>query len=220
MIQHRIAFPSQAKFDRVIPKTKIYSNSDASKVLKELFVADVEQIKWSYKLAPETINLPATRSVSEIQVFRVVLRSDNRVDDVLRAIDKAIPYPILFELYLDEQFCYGATFKRPNEADSSKWVIGDYFFSGWMKEDVAELSLPVSINLNVLYHNLLKDIIPYETREVESLTDFIDRVEQIRKLTREAERVEKRMNKEKQFNRRVELNRELNTLKSDIKALR
>ena len=39
--------------------------------MKDLFVAQVEQIVWQYKLAPETINLPATPGVPEIQVFGI-----------------------------------------------------------------------------------------------------------------------------------------------------
>lgn len=53
-----IAYPKQAAFGRVLPKNKIYEHSGANTRLKELFVEQVEQIVWQYKLAPETINLP------------------------------------------------------------------------------------------------------------------------------------------------------------------
>lgn len=219
MIQRRIAFPLQAKYDKVIPKTKIYRHSEATKSIKELFVSEVEQIKWSYKLAPETINLPASESVPEIQIFTVMLRSGDRTDDVLRAIDKAIPFPILFELYLNDQLCYGATYKRPNEADKSKWVIGDYFFSEWTKDTTESSALPVVLNLTALYHQLIKEIAPFIARQDETIPDFIGRIEVITKLSRDAKRLEKRINKEKQFNRRVELNHELNNIKDEIKEL-
>ena len=53
------AYPKQAEFGRVLPKNKIYEHSGANTRLKDLFVEQVEQIVWRYKLAPETINLAA-----------------------------------------------------------------------------------------------------------------------------------------------------------------
>jgi hypothetical protein len=59
----------QAAFGRTLPKNKIYAHSHANTRLKNLFVQQVEQIVWQFKLAPETINLPARPGVPEIQVF-------------------------------------------------------------------------------------------------------------------------------------------------------
>ena len=50
-----IAYPKQAAFGRVLPKNKIYEHSGANTRLKDLFVKQVEQIVWQYKLAPETL---------------------------------------------------------------------------------------------------------------------------------------------------------------------
>ena len=46
------AYPKQAEFGRVLPKNKIYEHSGANTRLKDLFVEQVEQIVWRYKLAP------------------------------------------------------------------------------------------------------------------------------------------------------------------------
>ena len=54
--------------------------------------------------------------------------------EVLRCIDLAIPFPIIFELRFDGKVKPIAAFKRPNEADASKWVISEYFNGGWIKE--------------------------------------------------------------------------------------
>ena len=68
-------YPKTALLKRVVPKTRIYDRVQATTALKDKFVAQVDQITWRAKLAPETINLPATNSVPEIQVFRVTLKS-------------------------------------------------------------------------------------------------------------------------------------------------
>jgi hypothetical protein len=57
-------------------------------------------------------------------------------------------------------------------------------------------------------------------RKGESLDSLVSRVNQLRVKEREAVKLENRIKKEKQFNRRVELNRALNELKAEIKDLK
>ncbi|MCP4183543.1 MAG: DUF4391 domain-containing protein, partial [Hyphomicrobiales bacterium] len=57
-------YPRAAKFGRVLPKKKIYQHARASSKLQQIFVNQLDRIVWRYKLAPETINLDATKSVA------------------------------------------------------------------------------------------------------------------------------------------------------------
>lgn len=68
------AFPQKAAFGRMVSKEAIYRHGTLSTTARDLFVRQVERITWQYKLAPETINIPATFAVPEIQVFRIQLR--------------------------------------------------------------------------------------------------------------------------------------------------
>jgi D-alanyl-D-alanine carboxypeptidase len=60
------AWPAQATVARPVAKTKIYAHAKPAAALRALFVEQVESITWAYKLAPETINLPAKPDVPEI----------------------------------------------------------------------------------------------------------------------------------------------------------
>jgi hypothetical protein len=91
------AYPKQAEFGRVLPKNKIYEHSGANTRLKDLFVEQVERIVWRYKLAPETINLASKPGVPEIQVFAIQLKTPELHHDVLRCIDGAVQFPIIFD---------------------------------------------------------------------------------------------------------------------------
>jgi len=55
-------------------------------------------------------------------------------------------------------------------------------------------------------------------REGESLQDQLERVAEVLRINREAQKLESKINKEKQFNRKVELNRELRRLNEAIDA--
>ena len=125
------AYPKAAEFGRSVPKAKIYGHAGASTRIRQFFVDQVDQIVWRYKLAPETVNLPATKSVTEIQVFEITLRTPELAEDILLAIDRAVAFPIVFELVHAGKRRAVAAYKRPSAADAAKWVVSAYFSKGW-----------------------------------------------------------------------------------------
>lgn len=213
------SFPPQAKVGRVVAKNKIYERGSVGSKLRDKFVAQVEQITWAYKLAPETINLPARGSVVEIQIFDIALKTAELDEEVLRAIDRAIPLPIIFQLHHEQRTRMVATFKRPSEADASKWVIDGYFAGVWLAVDAERQPLPVALDLHSLYEQLLRSVLPQPARLGESLPEQLQRLTQLRSLQGEQCKLEARLRKEIQFNRRVELNAQLRALNTQIEQL-
>ena len=217
-------YPKSAAFGRVLPKNKIYEHAGANTALKNLFGRDVDQIVWRYKLAPETINLSATKSAAEIQVFNISLKTNKLDEAVLRAIDKAIPFPLIFELSHGGKRKAMAAYKRPSEADSTKWVISEYFATDWVADGAARSPLPVALNLGTLYEALLSGLMPQQVKvvtgqDVEDIQSRVDRMEAIRAKTRDVERIKARLASEKQFNKRVAINAELRETKSELELL-
>lgn len=217
--QALINYPKQATFGRVLPKNKIYEHSGANTRLKDLFVEQVEQIVWQYKLAPETINLPAKPGVPEVQVFRVILKTGELSVDVLKCIDGAVQFPIVFELEYEGKIKVIAAHKRPSEADASKWVVSDYFSTVWMPANSPRVEMPVVLDLAGLYEALLQRLIPLAPRDQESFSALVERLESVRAKQREIEKVRARLAKEKQFNRKVEINATLRQLNNELQEL-
>ena len=214
-----ISYPTRAAFGRVLPKNKIYEHSGANARLKDLFVKQVEQIVWQYKLAPETINLPARPGVPEIQIFSIQLKTPELHNDVLRCIDNAVQFPILFELNFDGRIQVVAAYKSPNEADASRWVLSDYFATDWLPMDGERTAMPVALHLGGLYEQLLHRLIPLSARPQETLAELVARVEQAQAKQRELDKTTAQLAKEKQFNRKVEINAELRKLKNEVNRL-
>lgn len=214
-------YPKSAAFGRVVPKSKIYEHAAANTALKELFVREVDQIVWRFKLAPETINLSATGSVPEIQVFTVSLKTGKLDEAILRAIDKAIPFPLMFELTWRGKRKAMAAFKRPSEADSTKWVISEYFATDWVPEDAARTPLPVALNLGALYDRMLTALMPEAPgQDGENILTRVERIEAIRAKAREVERIKVRLAREKQYNKRVAINAELRMANQELAELK
>jgi hypothetical protein len=217
------AYPKQAEFGRVLPKNKIYEHSGANTRLKDLFVEQVEQIVWRYKLAPETINLAAKPGVPEIQVFAIQQKTTELNRDVLRCIDRAIPFPIIFEVTqgqgAEASIQVVASYKRPSEADAASWVCSEYFESGWMSATSERTPLPLALDLGGLYEQLLHRLVPIAPRTQEPLRDLIARTEAVMTKAKEVANAEARLSREKQFNRKVEINSTLRQLKAELEQL-
>jgi hypothetical protein len=202
-------YPKAAHFGRVLPKNKVYEHARASTRLKQLFVDQVDQITWRYKLAPETINLTASTAVPEIQVFGISLRTPDLDEDVLRTIDTSIPFPIIFELAHNGKRKVMAAYKRPSDADASKWVVSNYFGSPWGHEEADRLPLPPALTLKALYDKLLTTLLPPEAGSGETIDLRVARAEAIQSKRRDVARIKARLAREKQFNKRVAINAEL-----------
>lgn len=217
-------FPKSTLLKRVVPKTRIYDRVQASTALRDKFVAQVDQITWRAKLAPETINLPATKSVPEIQVFRVTLKSDTVQDDVLKAIDRAIPFPILFELekasLTEGQIQIVAAHKRPSEADAGKWVLSDYLRSDWLPAGTPRSPLPVALNLDVLYEQILTALMPIVPQTAESLSARMDRTHALKTKEREIAGLKSKLKRETQFNIKMTLHGQLREAQADFEHLK
>lgn len=217
------AYPKQAEFGRVLPKNKIYEHSGANTRLKDLFVEQVEQIVWRYKLAPETINLAAKPGVPEIQVFAIQLKTAELHREVLRCIDGAVQFPIIFELTqgqgAEARTQVVAAYKRPSDADSANWVCSEYFESGWMPATSERAPLPLALDLGGLYEQVLRPLVPIVARNHEPLREQVARAERVINKKRDVAKAEARLAKEKQFNRKVEINFTLRQLRTELEQL-
>jgi hypothetical protein len=219
MSQALFHYPKAAAFDRILPKSKIYEHSKPSNAVKELFVKQVDKIIWQYKLAPETINLPGKPNIPEIQVFTIAIKTPELSEDVLRCIDQAIPLPIFYQLTFANRIKIKAAYKRPSDADAGKWVTESYFETDWLDKDTDRAELPVVLDLAGLYEHLLRPLMPLPSRAGENLKTQVERLGLLRTKQNEYRKLETRLNNERQFNRKVELNSKLRQLKLELAKL-
>jgi len=225
-----IEYPERARVGRVVPKNRIVVSGAPGRRVRDQLTTQVARITWQYKLAQETLNLKGSKAVPEIQIFRIALKpagvSDDLPVDVLKCIDRAIGFPIIFELISNREdgaprdaIRVAATYKRPSEADAGKWVVDDYFATDWMPADTPRASLPVALDLPRLYKQLLRELVPIQGRPDESTVALMERHGHIMAKQRECRRLEVRIRREKKFNRKVELNRQLRALSAELDAL-
>ena len=211
--------PQRALFNRRIPKNKFYEHLAADTKLKNLFIEQVENIIWKYKLAKETINLEPTPEVQEIQVFEIHLKQKTLATEILENIDRAIPYPILYVLIYQEEGKLVIAYKQRSQIDEDRFVVKSYYESFWQPVSEIVVDLPSGLNLNAVYEGYVRRLLPVLASKDEALEVTVERYLEIEKLKREIDRLEKKIRNEKQFNRKVEYNLELQRKRRELKQL-
>lgn len=213
-------FPGSTEFNKRIPKQKFYENIEVSSSLHRVFVEQIKIVYWRNKLAVSTLNIASGESVTEIEVFEVRLTEPILEETVLRQIDKEIPYHILFILTCDGKAQAWIGYKEAAASGNNAFKINRYYHTEWMPENELRFSID-GLNMDAVYENLVRQIAGeiLQTNSNESLKDSVERDEERRRLEKQIAALENKIRKEKQLNRRMEMNTELKRLKEELEGL-
>ncbi|MBA2724813.1 MAG: DUF4391 domain-containing protein [Actinobacteria bacterium] len=213
-------WPEAGRVDRVIPKERLYAEGAVTGPDRRRLVDQVQRIRWAYKLGEKSVRLGPSDAVAEIQVFEIELKDSSLDDTVLASIDRSIPSPIVFELRRDDGlWVEQAMAAASQQAGARKPKVSEYFRTGWIGPDADRSPLPPALDLEGLYGLLLGSLFPHSMRPGEKLSEGIDRMTSVRRLEREVSALSKRVRLEAQFNRKVELRRDLRARHVELDAL-
>lgn len=200
--------PPQARVHMSIPKSRFFERVSVGAKLRREFVDTVRKITWEYKLAPETIGIPKTESVEEVQIFLIELKERTIPKGVLKMINRSIPYPVLFVLSHDSHTAYGIALRGTGEER--------YYFSEWdvpMRFDFSGLTL------EALYQGLVKEFIGTDVGKERDFATMVETDKRKTTLEREIRALESKMRSERQFNKKVELSGRLRLKKAEFEEL-
>lgn len=210
MVNDNFKLPRAAFVNKFIPKSKFYEKAALSAKLEKEFVDKIQKITWKYKLAESTVGITKTSKVIEIQIFEIELKSQVVPKNVLKVIDKAIPYQILYRFIYKENEAYGITLKENKNVEN-------YYFTEWNENKIFDFT---GIDLEKVYQKIVKAFISREAQTKDSFNEIIDTDNKINALENEIGILENRISKEKQFNRKVELNKLLLARKNYLKKIK
>ena len=212
-----LGFPVSTEFNKRIPKQKFYENLDVSPTLRRVFVDQIRIVYWRNKLAASTLNIAAGEVVSEVEVFEVRLNETKLDEAVLKQIDKEIPYHILFILTCDGKAQAWIGYKEAAASGSNAFKVNRYYHTDWMPEDELQLRID-GLNMDTVYESLVRQIAGDKLKadSGESLKESVERDEKKKQLEKQIAVLENKMKKEKQLNRRMEMNAEMKRLRKEI----
>ncbi len=122
-----IGLPKSTEFNKRIPKQKFYDHIDISPALKKVFVEQVKLVYWKNKIATTTINIAAGKEVTEIEVFELRMNTPVIDENLLRQIDRVIPYHILFILSYNEKYQAWIGYKEGIESSKNSFKVNLYY---------------------------------------------------------------------------------------------
>ena len=215
-----LGFPASIEFNKRIPKQKFYENLEISPALRRVFVEQIRLVYWCNKLAASTLNIASGEAVAEIEVFEVRLNEPKLDQAVPRQIDKEIPYHILFVL-----ICHGKAqawigYKEAAASGSNAFQVNRYYHTDWVPEDQLEFHLD-GLNMDAVYENLVRQVAgdALQAESGESLKESMQRDEKRKQLEKQIAALERKIRKERQLNRQMEMNAELKKLRIKLEEL-
>lgn len=198
-----INLPDRCKVNKFIPKKTFYEKIGVSTSIKDDFITNIDKITWLYKLSEDTLGISKSQDVEEIQIFEIILKEKVLPKNIIKIISKAIPYKILFVLKYDKDYCYSIK-------------VDNIYFTEW-NEDI-EININ-GLTLETIYENIVKSIIK-ENNNTNTFDNIIENKSKVDELSKKIEQLTNKVNNEKQFNKKVELNLELQRLKKEMEELK
>lgn len=201
-----LGLPRSTEVNRRVAKEKLYQNAALAPQTREMIKDQIESVFWRNKLADSTMAIGAGETAREIQIFEIQLRQRELDKRVLPAIAKAIPYKILFVLMFGDE--------------AQVWIeaSGTFYNTDWQPLGGFTLKFE-GLNLDAVYENLARQISGGRLGTDGDIEEAVDRDKKRQKLERDIVTLEKKLLREKQFNKQVELNGELKRLKNELGEL-
>lgn len=214
-----LGLPKTTDFNKRIPKEKFYENLNVTPAVKKSFVDQIKVIYWRNKIAASTTNLAAGKTVTEIEVIEIKLKANVLDENVLRQIDKEIPYHIVFLLEYEGKHQAWTAYKEAASGDMA-FKVNQYYHTDWMPEDELPLKLD-GLNMDAVYEHFVYQIAgdTLQASGSDSLQEAVQRDEKTKALQKQIDTLQAKIRKEKQLNVQMKLNAELKRLKKELEVL-
>ena len=234
-----LGLPADARVDQRVPKKLLVENGAPTAADKRQINDGVEELVWIAALKPATIGVPAfrddVREYLEIAVLSLTLRAGAKAPRLTELIHRAIPYPVFLIQSQPGGLVLSLAHLRWSQGQSGQSVLDGPLITATVDTNTpATNAFLASLNvtgqprqhLHALYQGWMERFEAHAAaRLTGSFTPAPDAAAAERRRTALAEHghlngeithLRARAAKEKQLNRRVELNLQLQQLESRL----
>lgn len=236
-----LALPPDARVDQRVPKKLLLEQGAPTAADKRYLQDGIEEMTWIAALKPTNIGVPIfrddDREYLEIAVLSVELRPAAKPPRLVELIHRAVPYPVVLVAAQGDTVSLSLAHKRWSQSETGKVVIEDVRRTAPFQPDapsaeeagfLASLALASqpSRDLYTVYQGWLDRVAALEAAQITGKfapPESTDRGPAVREcldahaqLQRELAVLRAKAKKEKQINRRVELNLEIKRLEAEL----
>ena len=238
-----LAIPPDARVDQRVPKKLLLEQGVPTTADKHKIQDGIEEMIWVAVLKPTNIGVPIfrdeVREYLEVSVLTATLRAAAKPTRLIELIHRAIPYPVVLVAARGETVSLSLAHKRWSQGETGKVVIEDVRRTTPFRPDTPTAeeaaflaSLAVSClptrDLFALYQGWLDRVAALEAAQITGTfapPDSADCASALRdgldthaRLQHDIAVLRAQATKEKQVNRRVELNLEIKRLEAKLAA--
>lgn len=238
-----LGLPPEARVDARVPKKLLAEQGAPTSADKRAIQEGIDELQWLAACKPSTIGVPsfadATREYLEIAALACALRPGAKSARLIELIHRAIPYPVVLVTSDEQGVTLSVAHKRHAEREAGKVVIEGVVMAQRLvaaSPDAIEAAFLDSLSLArqsqrdlfSLYNGWMARIEALNAARLSgayTASDDADAIERRRdaldayfRLTREITGLRAKATREKQLNRRVDLNLEIQSLEAQITA--
>lgn len=236
-----LGLPPEARVDARVPKKLLVEQGAPTAADKRAIQDGIDELQWLAACKPSTIGVPSfandTREYLEIAIVACAFRPGAKAARLIELIHRAIPYPVLLVTSDEQGIALSVTHKRHAEREAGKVVIERVVcVTGLHREQLPPheqaflqslaLAKQSRRDLCTLYEGWLARIEALNAARLNgafAVSDDAASIERRRealeahsRLTREITGLRAKAAREKQLNRRIDLNLEIQRLEAEI----
>lgn len=230
MVSNMLSFlqlPKESILRQFIPKQQFYEHGNFNTRERDLFVRGIERITLYAQLKTDNTNIPAykdgTRSYEEVAILMVELKENKNLDKLAEMIMSLIPYPMILVFEDKKMFSFYGAHQRDNLQDSAKVILERVYQTSFIskeEESIKEFSYIgwAKQTFYTFYEDYIQSIISYnlKIRNIKEAEDNNRLLEEITRIEEEITGLRNQFKREKQFNRKMDINMEIKKLEAKL----
>ncbi len=201
--------PQSTEIKKQLPKKAIFAKFELKPSQRESFDADVARIDIVAVVSPTTVPAVAEgENIKEFYVLAVQLKHKDYDSKNIAMLSRLIPQKMVIALHFEEQVQFAIS--------HTKLITSDWKS---LSPELSFLSLH-GLTLDSIWDNIVISIGDIHIEGENTLSEQI-KIEDVRvKLKAQIATLTQKLNKEKQFNRQIEINAEIKALRKQLLNLK
>jgi len=208
--------PKSSVVGQTIPKKAFHDHLTPAQ--KKTLTKGVEKITWTHKLSTATTNLEAV-DIEEIQIFHIALRELNDLAPLCTAMEKVIPYTLILWLEFEGQAMISSSQKHLHAIRLNTAVVDWSFSTDWFPIEDCPFQLDLIETIDETAKRFWIQLSGKSYDQNTSTSRLVEEEQHRYRLNQNIKKLQASIARERQFNRKVELNQQLQTAIRDLKRL-
>lgn len=205
--------PKYTIVDKSIPKNAFDNYTNTKQ--KKLFSEYVNSIRWTNKLSSSTIKLPS-KDIEEIQIFNISLKKKGDISSILDIIDRSIPYHVIFVINFNGEILLSVAKKHSHPKNENNSIIDWVFQSDWIISNEFSYKLDLKESIDAIFSDICNQLSGNNDKTINELVESNLKKESLEKKIKQ---IKQQIKSCKQFNKKVELNLQLDKMNNIYKKL-